>query len=107
VPAFVRRYPFVLAGSDDDADFINSMRNLEAMGRNIQEKTDSTEAGTPENIAVADVTAKSSGAITQKAKAGVKQKNERDTPKKMRKRTVSDKKLNVSADITIGWAIIL
>lgn len=81
---------------------LNSMRNLEAMGRNIQEKTDSTEAGTPEDTAVADVAAESTGAITQKAKAGVKQKNEEDTPKKVRKRTGSDKKLNVSEGITIG-----
>lgn len=81
---------------------LNSMRNLEAMGRNIQEKTDSTEAGTPEDTAVADVAAESTGAITQKAKAGVKQKNEEDTPKKVRKRTGSDKKLNVSEGITLG-----
>ena len=81
---------------------LNSMRNLEAMGRNIQEKTDSTEAGTPEDTAVADVAAESIGAITQKAKAGVKQKNEEDTPKKVRKRTGSDKKLNVSEGITLG-----
>jgi hypothetical protein len=81
---------------------LNSMRNLEAMGRNLQEKADSTEAGTPEDTAVADVSAESAGAITQKAKAGVKKKKERDTPKKVRKRTVSDKKLNVSEDITIG-----
>jgi len=67
---------------------LNSMRNLEAMGRNIQEKTDSTEAGTPEDTAV--------------PKAGVKQKNEEDTPKKVRKRTGSDKKLNVSEGITLG-----
>ena len=81
---------------------LNSMRNLEAMGRNLQEKADSTEAGTPEDTAVADVSAESAGAITQKAKAGAKKKKERDTPKKVRKRTVSDKKLNVSEDITIG-----
>ena len=81
---------------------LNSMRNLEAMGRNIQEKTDSTEAGTPEDTAVADVAAESTGAITREAKAGVKQKNERDTPKKVRKRTGSDKKLNVSEGITLG-----
>ena len=81
---------------------LNSMRNLEAMGRNIQEKTDSTEADALENTAVADVAAESTGAITQKAKAGVKQKNEEDTPKKVRKRTGSDKKLNVSEGITIG-----
>jgi hypothetical protein len=81
---------------------LNSMRNLEAMGRNLQEKADSTEAGTPKDTAVADVSAESAGAITQKAKAGVKKKKERDTPKKVRKRTVSDKKLNVSEDITIG-----
>ena len=81
---------------------LNSMRNLEAMGRNLQEKADSTEAGTPKDTAVADVSAESAGAITQKAKAGVKKKKERDTPKKVRKRTVSDKKMNVSEDITIG-----
>ena len=81
---------------------LNSMRNLEAMGRNIQEKTDSTEAGTLEDTAVADVAAESTGAITREAKAGVKQKNERDTPKKVRKRTGSDKKLNVSEGITLG-----
>ena len=87
---------------------LNSMRNLEAMGRNIQEKTDTTEAGTLEDTAVADVAAESTGAITQKAKAGVrpksdvKQKNEKDTPKKVRKRTGSDKKLNVSEDIIPG-----
>jgi hypothetical protein len=81
---------------------LNSMRNLEAMGRNIQEKADNTEAGTLEDTAVTDVAAESTGAITQKAKAGVKQKNERDTPKKVRKRAGSDKKLNVSEGITLG-----
>jgi hypothetical protein len=81
---------------------LNSMRNLEAMGRNIQQKTDITEAATPTDTAVADVAAESSDAITRKAKAGVKQKNEGDTPKKVRERTGSDKKLNVSEAITIG-----
>jgi hypothetical protein len=51
---------------------LNSMRNLETMGRNIQEETDSTEAGTLEDATVADVAAESTGAITQVAKAGVK-----------------------------------
>lgn len=51
---------------------LNSMRNLEAMGRNIQEKTDSTEAGIPEDTDVADITAESSGVITRKLKADVK-----------------------------------
>ena len=87
---------------------LNSIRNLEAMGRNIQEKADSTEAGTLEDTAVSDVAAESTGAITQKAKAelttraGVKKKNERDKPKKVRKRTDSDKKMNLSEDITLG-----
>ena len=81
---------------------LSSMRNLEAMGRNIQERTDSTVAGTRMDTAVTDVAAESSGAITQKAKAGVKQNNERDTPQKVRKRTSSDKKLNVPEDISLG-----
>jgi hypothetical protein len=81
---------------------LNSMRNLKAMGKNIQQKTDGTEAGTPEDTAVADVAAESSGEITRKAKTGVEQKNEGDTPKKARTRAGSDKKLNVSEDISIG-----
>ena len=81
---------------------LNSMRNLEAMGRNIQEKADSTEAANLEDTAVADVAAESSGATTQKAKASVKQKAERDTPQKVKTRTGTDKKLNVSEDITVG-----
>jgi hypothetical protein len=48
------------------------MRNLEAMGRNIQEKADSTETGTLEDTTVADVAAESTDAITQAAKTGVK-----------------------------------
>jgi hypothetical protein len=51
---------------------LNSMRNLEAMGRNIQEKADSTETGTLEDTTVADVAAESTDAITQAAKTGVK-----------------------------------
>jgi hypothetical protein len=85
-----------------------SMRNLEAMGRNIHEKFDSTEADALENTAVADVAAESTAAINGVATAGVtptagtKQKNEKDTPKKMRKRTNSDNKMNVSEGIIPG-----
>jgi hypothetical protein len=81
---------------------LNSMRNLKAMGKNIQQKTDSTEAGTPEDTAVAEVAAETGGEITRKEKAGVKQKKEGDTPKEVRTRMESDKNLNTSEEITIG-----
>jgi hypothetical protein len=87
---------------------LNSIRNLEVMGRNFHEKTDITEAGTHKDTTVADVAANSTGTTSQKAKSGVttkadvKKKNERDTPNKVRKRTASDKKLNVAEDITPG-----